>query len=134
MVDLNHVARDTLALRAYEQRVSNITVIDALASGLPQVFADGHLRAYSTREGVEAVVAGLGVQLYNRQRTSEGANTQSKVFSGESFTTVNNFGGAPRAAIAGQSVGVTLDRDIFVERGDVISALSSPAFLQTSVL
>ena len=34
---------------------------------------------------------------------------------------------APRAAIAGQSVGVTLDRDIFVERGDVISALSSPA-------
>jgi signal transduction histidine kinase/BarA-like signal transduction histidine kinase len=42
MVDLNHVARDTLALRAYEQRVSNITVIDALASGLPQVFADPH--------------------------------------------------------------------------------------------
>jgi phosphoadenosine phosphosulfate reductase len=34
---------------------------------------------------------------------------------------------APRAAIAGQSVGVTLDRDIFVERGDVISALSNPA-------
>jgi len=42
MVDLNHVVRDTLALRAYEQRVTNITVIDALASGLPQVFADAH--------------------------------------------------------------------------------------------
>jgi two-component system NtrC family sensor kinase len=42
MVDLNHVVRDTLALRAYEQRVTNITVIDALASGLPQVFADPH--------------------------------------------------------------------------------------------
>src|SRR5215213_7781592 len=42
MVDLNHVLRDTLALRAYEQRVTNITVIDALASGLPQVFADAH--------------------------------------------------------------------------------------------
>ena len=33
MVDLNHVVRETLALRAYEQRVTNITVIDALASG-----------------------------------------------------------------------------------------------------
>jgi two-component system, cell cycle sensor histidine kinase and response regulator CckA len=42
MVDVNQVARETLALRAYEQRVSNITVIDALATGLPQVFADGY--------------------------------------------------------------------------------------------
>ena len=42
MVDMNQVVRETLALRAYEQRVSNITVIDALAAGLPQVFADGH--------------------------------------------------------------------------------------------
>src|SRR6185436_5556357 len=42
MVDVNQVARETLALRAYEQRLTNITVIDALASGLPQVFADGH--------------------------------------------------------------------------------------------
>jgi signal transduction histidine kinase/BarA-like signal transduction histidine kinase len=42
MVDVNQVVRETLALRAYEQRVSNIDVIDALAAGLPQVFADGH--------------------------------------------------------------------------------------------
>jgi len=42
MVDVNLVVRETLALRAYEQRVSNIMVIDALAAGLPQVFADGH--------------------------------------------------------------------------------------------
>jgi len=42
MVDLNHIVRETLALRAYDQRVSNINVIDALAAGLPQVFADGH--------------------------------------------------------------------------------------------
>ena len=42
MVDVNQVVRETLALRAYEQRVTNITVIDALAAGLPQVFADGH--------------------------------------------------------------------------------------------
>ena len=42
MVDLNQIVRETLALRAYEQRVTNVTVIDALASGLPQIFADPH--------------------------------------------------------------------------------------------
>jgi signal transduction histidine kinase len=42
MVDVNQVVRETLALRSYEQRVSNITVIEALASGLPLVFADAH--------------------------------------------------------------------------------------------
>jgi signal transduction histidine kinase len=42
MVDINQVARETLALRAYEQRLTNVSVIDALAAGLPQVFADGH--------------------------------------------------------------------------------------------
>jgi len=41
MVDVNQVVRETLALRAYEQRVTNIAVIVALATGLPQVFADG---------------------------------------------------------------------------------------------
>jgi two-component system NtrC family sensor kinase len=42
MVDLNAVVRQTLALRTYEQRVNQITTIEALASGLPQVFADPH--------------------------------------------------------------------------------------------
>jgi signal transduction histidine kinase/CheY-like chemotaxis protein len=42
MVDVNQVVRETLALRAYEQRISNVRVIDALAAGLPHVFADGH--------------------------------------------------------------------------------------------
>ena len=42
MVDLNQVVRETLALRSYEQRVTNITVIDALAAGIPLVFADPH--------------------------------------------------------------------------------------------
>jgi two-component system cell cycle sensor histidine kinase/response regulator CckA len=42
MVDVNQVVRETLALRAYEQNVTNVTVIDALAAGLPNVFADGH--------------------------------------------------------------------------------------------
>ena len=42
MVDLNQVVRETFALRAYEQRVSNITTIDGLAAGLPPVFGDPH--------------------------------------------------------------------------------------------
>ena len=42
MVDLNLVVRETLALRSYEQRVSNVNTIEALAAGLPQVFADPH--------------------------------------------------------------------------------------------
>src|SRR6266508_1537244 len=42
MVDVNQVVRETLALRAYEQRITNIMVIDALAAGLPHVFADAH--------------------------------------------------------------------------------------------
>jgi two-component system NtrC family sensor kinase len=42
MVDINQVVRETLALRAYEQRMTNITILDALAAGLPHVFADGH--------------------------------------------------------------------------------------------
>jgi two-component system cell cycle sensor histidine kinase/response regulator CckA len=42
MVDLNHVIRETLALRSYEQRITTITIVDALTPGLPQVFADAH--------------------------------------------------------------------------------------------
>jgi signal transduction histidine kinase/CheY-like chemotaxis protein len=42
MVDLNEVVRETLAMRQYEQRVTNIAIVDALAAGLPQVFADPH--------------------------------------------------------------------------------------------
>src|SRR3954467_12126929 len=42
MVDLNQVVRETLSLRSYEQRLTNINTIEALASGLPQVFSDPH--------------------------------------------------------------------------------------------
>ena len=42
MIDLNQIVLETLSLRAYDQRVSNVTVIEALAGGLPQVFADPH--------------------------------------------------------------------------------------------
>jgi PAS domain S-box-containing protein len=42
MVDLNQVVRETLALRAYDQRVANIVILEALAAGLPPIFADPH--------------------------------------------------------------------------------------------
>jgi signal transduction histidine kinase/CheY-like chemotaxis protein len=42
MIDVNQIVRETLGLRAYEQRVTNNTVIDALAAGLPAAFADAH--------------------------------------------------------------------------------------------
>jgi CheY-like chemotaxis protein len=42
MIDINHVVAETLALRAYEQRLTNVEVDTALAAGLPQVFADAH--------------------------------------------------------------------------------------------
>ncbi len=42
MVDLNQVVRETLALRAYEQKVTNIQIVEALSTGLPEVFVDGH--------------------------------------------------------------------------------------------
>jgi two-component system NtrC family sensor kinase len=42
MVDVNRVVRETLALRAYEHRLNNISVVPALAAGLPPLFADSH--------------------------------------------------------------------------------------------
>ena len=41
-VDVNHVVRDTVALRQHEQRLANVSVVDGLAAGLPNVFADPH--------------------------------------------------------------------------------------------
>jgi two-component system NtrC family sensor kinase len=42
MVDLNHVIRETLALRDYDQGVREVAVVTALAAGLPPIFADAH--------------------------------------------------------------------------------------------
>jgi hypothetical protein len=56
-------------------------------------------RALSTPDGIEGVVAGLGVQLNDVQRLNESVNNQSKIYSGENFATVNNFGMAPRTAL-----------------------------------
>jgi hypothetical protein len=56
-------------------------------------------RAYATPAGVEGVVAGLGVQVFNTQRATESANTQARILAGESFASVANFGMAVRAAV-----------------------------------
>lgn len=71
-------------------------------------------RAFSTVDGVEGVIAGLGSGLYNGngQRSNEGVNTQSKILSGESHTSVNNFGGAPRSAIPRSPISNSLGNDI----------------------
>ena len=42
MVDLNMVVRETVALRSYDQRPAEVTVVDALSAPLPKVFADAH--------------------------------------------------------------------------------------------
>jgi PAS domain S-box-containing protein len=41
-VDLNQVVRETLGLRAYEQRAANVVILEALAAALPPVFVDPH--------------------------------------------------------------------------------------------
>ena len=42
MVDVNDIVRETLALRAYEQRLANIRVVQTLGVSIPHVFADGY--------------------------------------------------------------------------------------------
>jgi hypothetical protein len=70
------------------------------------------VRAYSTPEGIEGVIAGLGAVLYNAERTNDGANTQSKMLSLESGTTVNNFGGLPRLDIPRNPILNTVNNDV----------------------
>jgi signal transduction histidine kinase/CheY-like chemotaxis protein len=41
-VDLNQILRETLIIRAHEQRAAHVVILEALAAGLPPVFADPH--------------------------------------------------------------------------------------------
>jgi two-component system NtrC family sensor kinase len=67
MVDVSHVVRDTLSLRAYEQRITNITIVDALAAGLPRVFADPHQ--------VQQVLLNLMINAEQAMLTANGRGT-----------------------------------------------------------
>jgi signal transduction histidine kinase/CheY-like chemotaxis protein len=67
MVDINQIVRETLSLRSYEQRVTNISVIDALASGIPSVFADPHQ--------VQQVLLNLVINAEQAMLTSNGRGT-----------------------------------------------------------
>ena len=42
MVDVNDIVRETLALRAHEQRLANVDISQHLGAELPPVFADGY--------------------------------------------------------------------------------------------
>ena len=68
-------------------------------------------RAYSTPAGVEAVVAGLGVQLNNTQRATESVNTQARILSGENIASVANFGMAARSQIPRSIISNELGND-----------------------
>ncbi len=68
-------------------------------------------RAYATPSGVEGVVGGLGVQINNTQRASESINTQAKIYAGESFATVANFGMAARTIIPRNAISNDLGND-----------------------
>jgi signal transduction histidine kinase len=41
-VDLNEILRETLVIRSHEQRAAHVVILEALAAGLPPVFADPH--------------------------------------------------------------------------------------------
>lgn len=56
-------------------------------------------RAFATADGIEGVVAGLAVQLNGPMRANESVNNQAKIFAGENYATVNNFGMAPRSLV-----------------------------------
>lgn len=68
-------------------------------------------RAYSTPAGVEGVIAGLGVQVFNTQRATESVNTQAKIFAGETYASVANFGMAARAQIPRSIISNELGND-----------------------
>ena len=91
LVDLNGIVREILTLRAYEQRVSNVTTLEALASGLPHVFADPHqvkqvlLNLIINAEQAMLTTNGRGtlvVRTWVRRRERDGAARDQRRWSG----------------------------------------------------
>lgn len=68
-------------------------------------------RAYSTPAGIEGVISGLGVQIFNTQRATESVNTQARIFAGENTASVANFGMAARSQIPRNIISNELGND-----------------------
>lgn len=68
-------------------------------------------RIYATPAGVEGVVAGLYLQIFNPSRATESVNTQARILSGEGFASVANFGMAARAQIPRSVISNELGND-----------------------
>lgn len=138
MVDVNQVVRETLTLRQHEQHLANVQVVDALAAGLPQVFADPHqlqqvlLNLVINAEQAMVSVHGRGtlvartwhemdrdVVLLELADDGPGIPEEvvSKIF--DPFFTTKDVG-------KGTGLGLTVAYAIIQEHGGRISAHSSP--------
>jgi two-component system NtrC family sensor kinase len=138
MVDVNQVVRETLTLRQHEQHLANVKVVDALAAGLPLVFADPHqlqqviLNLIINAEQAMVSVNGRGtlvartwhemdrdVVLLELADDGPGIPEEvvSKIF--DPFFTTKDVG-------KGTGLGLTVAYAIIQEHGGRISAQSSP--------
>ena len=136
MIDLNQIVRETMSLRAYEQRVSNVKTLEALASGLPRVFADPHhvkqvlLNLIINAEQAMLAHSGRGTLVVRTWYEAEGesvvleinddgpgvpADVQAKIFD-PFFTT--------KAAGQGTGLGLTVAYAIVQEHGGRIRVQS----------
>ncbi len=139
LVDLNEVVRSTLKLRSHDQQVLNISVVTALAAGLPEVFADAHqiqqvlLNLLINAEQAMLAVAGRGsltIRTWHDsdrdavvlEVTDDGpgvpAEARTKIF--DPFFTTKDVG-------KGTGLGLTVAYAIVQEHGGRIDVSSSMA-------
>jgi signal transduction histidine kinase len=140
IVDVNQVVRETLAMRAYEQRVSNVSTLEALAAGLPHVFADPHqiqqvlLNLIINAEQAMIAANGRGTLIIRTwhdldhdavvlEVTDDGPgvpeDVQPKIF--DPFFTTKEVG-------KGTGLGLTVAYAIVQEHGGRITIKSEPSF------